>query len=77
MDEKIAKDLIVSYSNQGDLVFDPMSGSGTTCKMAYLKRRLYLGEIHEQYALIARGRLTLAREQRKAKSVHSSSESES
>jgi len=74
MDEKIAKDLIVSYSNQGDLVFDPMTGSGTTCKMAYLKRRLYLGtEIHEPYVLIARERLRLAEERRKAKSVRSSS----
>jgi len=75
MGERIAKDFILGYSNPGDLVFDPMSGSGTTCKMAYLKRRLYLGtEIHEPYVLIARERLRLARRQRKAKVLDSCSD---
>jgi site-specific DNA-methyltransferase (adenine-specific) len=31
--EKLAQDHILSWTNEGDLVFDPMSGSGTTCKM--------------------------------------------
>jgi site-specific DNA-methyltransferase (adenine-specific) len=48
--EKLAQDHILSWSNEGDLVFDPMSGSGTTCKMARLNNRNYLGmEISEEY----------------------------
>ncbi len=65
MPEKMAEDLIVSYSNPGDVVFDPMCRSGTTCKMALLNRRLYVGvEIHQPYVEIARERLRLARQQR-------------
>ena len=41
--EKLAEDHILSWSNIGDLVFDPMVGSGTTCKMAALNNRKYLG----------------------------------
>jgi len=48
--EQLAKDHIISWSNEGDLVFDPFSGSGTTCKMAYLLKRHYLGmEINPEY----------------------------
>ncbi len=58
MSEQIARDLIVSYSNEGDLVFDPMAGSGTTLKMALLLGRHYLGmEIFAPYCEIARTRL--------------------
>jgi site-specific DNA-methyltransferase (adenine-specific) len=65
MPEKMAEDLILSYSNPGDVVFDPMCGSGTTCKMALLNRRLYVGtEIHQPYVEIARERLRLVRRQR-------------
>lgn len=56
--EKLAEDHILSWSNEGDLVFDPMCGSGTTCKMAYLNKRKYLGvDISEEYINIARARL--------------------
>ncbi len=37
--EKLAQDHILSWSNETDIVFDPMSGSGTTCKMAKLNNR--------------------------------------
>ena len=67
MPEEMAEDLIVSWSRPGDLVFDPMSGGGTTCKMALLNHRRYLGmEIHEPYVQVARARLASARaEQRR------------
>jgi len=50
----------LSWSNEGDLVFDPMCGSGTTCKMAYLAKRKFLGvDISSEYIQIARERLNL------------------
>jgi site-specific DNA-methyltransferase (adenine-specific) len=56
--EKLAKEHILSWSNEGDLVFDPMCGSGTTCKMAFLLKRKYLGvDISEEYINIAKTRL--------------------
>lgn len=58
--ESLAEDHILSWSNSGDLVFDPMCGSGTTCKMAKLNNRNFLGmEISEQYANIAKRRVQL------------------
>ena len=60
MPEKMAADLICSFSNVGDLVFDPMSGVGTTAKMAMLKYRNYLGfEIWEQAHQTAVKRLAI------------------
>ena len=57
--EKLALDHILSWTNEGDLVFDPMCGSGTTCKMAMLSGREYLGvDISEDYIEIARQRLS-------------------
>lgn len=56
--ERLALDHINSWSNPGDLVFDPMSGSGTTCKMAFLSGRQYLGcDISEEYVDIAKERI--------------------
>jgi len=56
--EKLAQDHILSWSNEGDIVFDPMSGSGTTCKMAYLNNRNYLGfDISKEYCDIAIDRI--------------------
>lgn len=56
--EKLAEDHILSWTNKGDIVFDPMSGSGTTCKMALLNGRKYLGcDISEEYVEIAKERL--------------------
>ena len=56
--EKLAEDHILSWTNKGDIVFDPMSGSGTTCKMAFLNERKYLGcDISEEYVNIAKERL--------------------
>lgn len=48
--EELAQDHIISWSNEGDIVLDPMCGSGTTCKMAYLARRKFIGiDISEEY----------------------------
>ena len=56
--ERLARDHIVSWSVEADLVYDPFSGSGTTPKMAYLLRRNYLGsEISEEYCNVARRRI--------------------
>ena len=56
--ESIAKDHILSWSNEGDLVLDPMCGSGTTCKMAKLNKRNYIGiDCSVEYCSIARERL--------------------
>ena len=33
----------MSWSNENDIVFDPMCGSGTTCKMSLINRRNYIG----------------------------------
>ena len=56
--ERLARDHILSWTNPGDLVFDPMCGSGTTCKMAMVHQREYIGvDISEEYIEIARQRL--------------------
>lgn len=56
--EQLAEDHILSWSNPGDIVFDPMAGAGTTCKMAMLNDRKYLGiEISEEYVDIANKRI--------------------
>lgn len=58
--EKLAQDHILSWTNEGDLVFDPMSGSGTTCKMAKLNKRNYLGmEISKEYTDLSIKRLEM------------------
>ncbi len=58
--EKLVQDHILSWSNENDIVFDPMSGSGTTCKMAKLNNRKYLGfEISEEYTELSKKRIEL------------------
>ncbi len=56
--EALAHDHIVSWSNEGDIVFDPFLGSGTTAKMAILANRKVLGtEIDPTYFKIAEQRI--------------------
>ena len=56
--EKLAEDHILTWSNEGDLIYDPFMGSGTTAKMAALNGRNYIGsEISERYCNIARNRI--------------------
>lgn len=59
--EKLALDHILSWSNPGDHVLDPMCGSGTTGKMALLNDREFIGiDISVDYIEIARQRLSEA-----------------
>jgi len=56
--EKLANDHIISWSNEGDLVYDPFMGSGTTAKMAILNKRNWIGsEISQEYCEIAEKRI--------------------
>ena len=56
--EKLAQDHILTWSNVGDLVYDPFMGSGTTAKMAALNGRNYIGsEISQNYCEIAHNRI--------------------
>ena len=56
--EVIAEQHILSWSNEGDTVFDPFMGSGTTGKMALKNSRNFLGsEVVEKYFEISTKRL--------------------
>lgn len=56
--ESLANDHIISWSNPGDVVLDPFCGSGTTCKMAKVNGRHYIGiDISDEYCEIARSRI--------------------
>ncbi len=56
--EQLAKDHIISWSNEGDLIYDPFMGSGTTAKMAHLLKRNWIGsEISQEYVDLANKRL--------------------
>lgn len=64
--EKLAEDHILSWSNENDLIFDPMCGSGTTCKMAALNNRRFIGcDISEEYVQISKERIKNAKKQMK------------
>ena len=55
--EALARDHILSWSNEGDTVLDPMCGAGTTLKVAHLLGRNAIGiEISNEYAELARRR---------------------
>lgn len=56
--EKLARDHILSWSNEGDMVLDCFAGSGTTLKMAKILNRNYIGfEISQDYCDLARKRV--------------------
>lgn len=64
--EKLAEDHILSWTNEHDIVLDPMCGSGTTCKMAKLHNRRYIGiDISEEYCKIAQERIRMVKIQKK------------
>jgi site-specific DNA-methyltransferase (adenine-specific) len=56
--EELAQDHILSWSNEGDIVYDCFGGSGTTAKMANKwKRNWILSEISKEYVDLAHKRL--------------------
>lgn len=59
--EKLIAKLILASSREGDVVFDPFLGSGTTAVAAKKLGRRYCGiELHLDYCLLAAKRLLLA-----------------
>ena len=59
--EQLARDHVVSWSAEGDLVYDPFLGSGTTAKVAILNNRRWIGsEISEEYFKLADKRIKYA-----------------
>lgn len=56
--ESLAHDHIKTWSNEGDIVLDPFSGSGTTAKMAKILKRKYIGiDINKKYIDFSEKRL--------------------
>jgi len=56
--EELARDHILTWSNEGDVVLDCFSGSGTTLKMAKLLNRHYIGiDTSVEYVALANERL--------------------
>lgn len=56
--EKLVRDHVLSWSNEGEVVFDPFMGSGTTGKVAGALGRGFIGvEINEGFFEMARKRL--------------------
>ena len=56
--EQLANDHIITWSNEGDVVLDPMCGSGTTLLMAKKNNRNYIGiDIAEEYVELSKNRL--------------------
>ena len=56
--EKLVEDHIKSWSNQGDVVFDPFGGSGTTAKVSIeLDRKWIYVEKVEKYCDVAKRRI--------------------
>ena len=60
--EELVKDHIVSWTNEGDLIYDPFIGSGTVAKMCILLKRDYIGsEISEEYVNICNERIEITK----------------
>lgn len=56
--EKLIAKLLLASSNEGDVVFDPFLGSGTTSVVSKKLGRRFVGvEVEEEYALLAEKRL--------------------
>lgn len=56
--EKLSKDHILTWSNENDLILDPMMGSGTVGKVSKILNRNFIGiEIDKEYFNIAKQRI--------------------
>jgi site-specific DNA-methyltransferase (adenine-specific) len=73
--EALANDHILSWSNEGDLIYDCFMGSGTTAKMSILNNRNWIGsEISSEYCDIIEERIKKAwEEKRKEKDLQAQS----
>ena len=61
--QNLARDHILSWSNEGEIVLDPFLGSGTTAVAAMDTNRHYIGfEIDEKYFQIACDRVAASKE---------------
>jgi len=57
-DVRVLKPVIQAFTQPGDVVLDPFSGSGSTSVAAALSRRRYVGiELEQQYCRLAEKRL--------------------
>ncbi len=57
---QLVRDHIISWTNPGDIVLDPMCGSGTTPRVACEMGRQYIGiDISHEYCELARQRVKL------------------
>ena len=55
---ELVRDHIFSWTNKDEIVFDPMCGSGTTCKVASELGRKYIGiDISHEYVELAKQRV--------------------
>lgn len=62
----LMRNLIITYSNKGDLVFDGYSGSGTTAHACILENRKFIGaELDKTYFYKSKERLRLEQAQTK------------
>ncbi len=63
--EKLYAKLILASSMEGDTIFDPFLGSGTSAVVAKKLGRHFVGcEIEEEYCLVAQKRLNIAEDNR-------------
>ena len=64
--EQLANDHILSWSNEGDLVYDCFMGSGTIAKMCILNNRNWIGsEVSNEYCNIIEERIKKTWEEKK------------
>ena len=64
--EQLANDHILSWTNEGDLVYDCFMGSGTTAKMSILNNRNWVGsELSNEYCNIIEERIKKAWEEKR------------
>jgi site-specific DNA-methyltransferase (adenine-specific) len=60
MPEQLAHDMITTWTNEGDEVFDPFTGAGTTAKMCLLANRKFHGtELSLEYCELIKTRIEL------------------
>ena len=58
--EQLANDHIISWSNEGDIVYDCFAGSGTTAKMSIINNRNWIAsEISSEYCEIIKERIKI------------------